>query len=210
MARKTNGKQVSDEKKRAAIYCRVSTFMQGAADYSSLNAQEDQLRAFCKGKDWEVAGVYKDTKSGGTLDRAELNNLLQDAEGEKFDVIVVTKIDRLSRSMIDFKNVTKQFYDLGLDFVSSTQNIDTTTSGGKFMQDIFVAFAEFERNMISERTRESLYQRAKQGHWGGGNAPLGFDVVNKKLEINATEAELVNKIFDYYVENQSTLEVARR
>ena len=106
---KTETKEVE---KRAAIYCRVSTIMQGAADYSSLDAQEDQLKAFCKGKGWEVAEIYKDTKSGATLDRDELNKMLVDAESGKFNVIVVTKIDRLSRSMMDFKNITKQFDDL--------------------------------------------------------------------------------------------------
>ncbi len=206
--KKTNSTTVN--KKRAAIYCRVSTAMQGAADYSSLDAQEDQLKAFCKGKDWEVVAIYKDTKSGGTLERDELTNLLSDAEKGQFDVIVVTKIDRLSRSLMDFKNITNKFNDLGVDFVSATQSIDTTTSGGKFMQDIFVAFAEFERNIIAERTRESIYQRAKQGHWHGGTPPLGYDNINKKLEINTTEAELVNKIFDYYIEKPSCLEVARR
>ena len=197
-------------KKRAVIYCRVSTAMQGAADYSSLEAQEDQLKAFCKGKDWVVIDIFKDMKSGGTLERDELNNLLSEAEKGKYDVIVVTKIDRLSRSLMDFKNITKRFNDLGLDFVSATQSIDTTTSGGRFMQDIFVAFAEFERNIIAERTRESMYQRAKQGHWNGGYVILGYDVKNKKLEVNSKEAALVNKIFDYYIDNPSALEVAKR
>lgn len=209
MSRRKNESPVNN-KKRAVLYCRVSTAMQGAADYSSLDAQEDQLKAFCKGKDWEVTAVYKDTKSGGTLERDELTNLCSDAERGQFDVIVVTKIDRLSRSMMDFKNITKRFNDLGVDFVSATQSIDTTTSGGKFMQDIFVAFAEFERNIIAERIRESIYQRAKQGHWHGGTPPLGYDNYNKKLEVNKIEAELVNKIFDYYIENPSCLEVARR
>ena len=209
MTENIKNKQVV-EKKRAAIYCRVSTAMQGAADYSSLEVQEDQLKGFCKGKGWDVVDVFKDTKSGGTLERDELNNLLVEAEKGKYDVIVVTKIDRLSRSLMDFKNITKRFNDLGLDFVSATQNIDTTTSGGRFMQDIFMAFAEFERNIISERTRESMYQRAQQGHWNGGYAPLGYEAKIKKLEINPEEAELVNKIFDYFIENPSCLEVARR
>src|ERR1035438_797358 len=111
---------------------------------------------------------------------------------------------------MDFKNITNRFNDLGLDFVSATQSIDTTTSGGRFMQDIFMAFAEFERNIISERTRESMYQRAQQGHSNGGHSPLGYNVKEKKLEINSEEAELVNKIYDYYIENPSCLEVARR
>ncbi|MCH7827012.1 MAG: recombinase family protein [Bacteroidetes bacterium] len=94
--------------------------MQGSADYSSLDAQEDQLRAYCKVKSWDVSGVYKDTKSGGTLERDELHKLLQDAEKGKFDVIVTTKIDRLSRSIADFQNLTNRLNELGLDFVSST------------------------------------------------------------------------------------------
>ena len=210
MAKKNSIEKEIEQKKRAVIYCRVSTAMQGAADYSSLEAQEDQLKAFCKGKDWEVVDIFKDMKSGGTLERDELNNLLLEAEKGKYDVIVVTKIDRLSRSLMDFKNINKKFNDLEMDFVSATQSIDTTTSGGRFMQDIFMAFAEFERNIIAERTRESMYQRARQGHWNGGHLILGYDVKNKKLEVNPTEAALVNKIFDYYIENPSALAVARR
>lgn len=118
MKNKNKINQVS-EKKRAAIYCRVSTVMQGSADYSSLDAQEDQLRAYCKGKDWEIAGIYKDTKSGGTLEREELNNLLSDAEKEKFNVIFVTKIDRLSRSMMDFKTLLRDLMILWVHYTKA-------------------------------------------------------------------------------------------
>lgn len=138
---------------RAAIYCRVSTTMQGEAEYSSLNAQEDQLKAYCKGKGWEVVKVYKDINSGKDLERDEIQNLLKDAEENLFDVVVATKIDRFSRSILDFYEFSEKLTTLGVCIASATQPIDTSSSAGKLMLDIFLAFAQFERNIISERTK---------------------------------------------------------
>ena len=207
---KKNLSQKSDDKKVVAIYCRVSTYMQGAADFSSLDAQESQLKSFCEGKGWEIYHkIYKDTKTGSTLERDELQNLLRDAEDGKFNVVLATKLDRFSRSMRNFYELSERLEALGVDIVTATQNIDTTTSQGKFFRDIFLAFAEFERNIIAERTRESLYTRAKQGFWGGGHVPLGYDVVEKKLQVNELEKKVVNKIFNYYLLNPSTRTVAK-
>ncbi len=195
---------------RAAIYCRVSTIGQSEADYSSLNAQKDQLEAYCKGRGWEVIKEYTETKSGKDLERPELQQLLLDAEDQLFDVVVATKIDRFSRSILDFYNFSKRLSDLDVDVVSATQQVDTTSSGGKFMLAIFLAFAEFERNIISERTKESKEQRAKHGLFSGGHVILGYDNTNGKLTVNETEKELVNRIYEYYLIEKSAGAVATR
>lgn len=199
-----------NEKIRAAIYCRVSTIGQSEADYSSLNAQKDQLEAYCKGRGWVVTKEYIETKSAKDLERPEIHKLLLDAEAKLFDVAVATKIDRFSRSIADFYNFSKRLSDLGVDVVSATQQVDTTTSGGKFMLAIFLAFAEFERNIISERVKENKLQRAKKGLFSGGNLILGYDVVDGKLKVNEGEAEVVKRIFNYYLEEKSANAVAKR
>ena len=199
-----------EKKKKAAIYCRVSTYEQGQGEVSSLNGQEDLLRNYCKAKDWEVNGIYIDKASGSSLERNEIIRLLNDAEDKKFDIVLATKIDRISRSVLDYLDVDKTLTELGIDIVFATQNIDTTTPAGKMQRNIMLSFAEFERDMIAERTREKLFYQASKGYWGGGHAPLGYDVKNKLLEINQTESELVNKIFDYYLDELSVEKVAKR
>lgn len=203
-------KKFEEKKKKAAIYCRVSTFEQGQGEVSSLNGQEDLLRDYCKRKEWEVNGVYIDKASGSSLKRNEIIRLLSDAEDKKFDIVLATKIDRISRSVLDYLDVDKKLTELGIDIVFATQDIDTTTYDGKFRRNIMLSFAEFERDMIAERTREKLFYQASKGYWGGGHAPLGYDVKNKLLEINSAEALLVNKIYDYYLEELSVEKVAKR
>jgi site-specific DNA recombinase len=193
----------------AALYCRVSTIDQGKADFSSLDTQEQMLRAECASKGWKVFRVYADTKSGATLERPELERLLHDAEQEHFDVILATKLDRISRSVKDFLELDDRLGKLGVDVVITTQHIDTTTPQGTMLRNILMAFAQFEREMIAERTRESAYARAQKGFWLGGNVPLGYDVVEKKLVANNEEAKLVRKIFEMYLETPSTKAVAR-
>ncbi len=196
--------------KRAAIYCRVSTIMQGEAEYSSLNAQEDQLKAYCKGKGWEVVKVYKDIKSGKDLERNEIQQLLKDAEEKLFDIVVATKIDRFSRSIVDFYEFSERLEKLDVYLASATQPIDTSSSAGLLMLDIFLAFAQFERNIISERTREAMTARAIKGFYTGGHLILGYDNLKGELKINENEAELVNRIFLYYLKEPSTTKVANR
>ena len=202
-------KHKEQEAKRAALYCRVSTVEQGKADFSSLDAQEEMLRKECEAKGWTVSKVYIDTKSGKTLERPELIKLIQDAQEKKFDVVIATKLDRLSRSVKDFLELDEQLAKQGIDIVITTQHIDTTTPAGQMQRTIMMAFAQFEREMIAERTRESSYVRAQKGFWLGGNVPLGYNVVDKKLVVNENEASLVRKIFGMYLENPSTKAVAR-
>ena len=199
-----------NEKKIAAIYCRVSTFEQGQGDFSSLKGQEDLLGEYCKNKKWDVADVYIDRASGSSLEREEIKRLLEDAEEGKFNVLLATKLDRVSRSVLDYLDLDKRLTALDIDIVFSTQNIDTTTPAGKMQRNIMLAFAEFERDMIAERTREKLFYQAQQGFWGGGHTILGYDVENKKLVVNQIEAELVRRIFGYYLEERSLGKVAEK
>jgi len=192
----------------AAIYCRVSTYEQGKGDFSSLDSQEKMLRQYCETKSYAIYEVYRDTESGTTLERKFLQNLLVDATARKFNVLVVTKLDRISRNVKDFLDLDETLNKLGIDIIVTTQNIDTTTPQGAMMRTIMVAFAQFERDMIAERTREKLYNQAKSGYWGGGHVLLGYDAIDKKLVVNHEEAELVRKTLEQYLHLPSTKKVA--
>ncbi len=194
--------------KTAAIYCRVSTFEQSQGEFSSLDAQSSTLSDYCNSKGWDVYKVYSDTKSGKSLKREKIQELLSDAEDKKFDVIIATKLDRLSRSIRDFFELDDRLFKLGIDIVITTQNIDTTTPGGRAMRNMMLVFAEFEREMISQRTKEKLYTQAQKGYWGGGHTILGYDVVEKKLVINEEEATIVRRIFNLYNEGKSSVAIA--
>ena len=194
-------------KKRAAIYCRVSTYEQGRGDFSSLDSQEKINREYCEKNGWTVVDVYSDTRTGATLDRTQLERLLRDASAHGFDLIAVTKLDRISRSVKDFLELDQRLMKLGIEWAITTQQIDTTTSAGKMQRTIMLAFAEFERDLIAERTREKLFAQARNGYWGGGYAPLGYDVINKRLIVNGEEKKLVQLIFKLYTEHSSLVKV---
>ena len=201
-------KSNSEDKKIVALYCRVSTHEQGRGDYSSLKSQEDSLKKYCEGKGWDIYEVYTDTKSGTNLEREGMQKLLRDAEEKKFNVVASIKLDRISRSVQDFLSLDQRLRDLDIDIVITTQHIDTTTPAGKMQRTILLAFGEFERDMIAERTREKMFSQAQKGYWGGGVVPLGYDRTNRKLVVNAEESKLVNKIFDRYLHEPSTAKVA--
>ena len=197
------------EKKRAALYCRVSTYEQAQGNTSSLDGQEDYLRNYCRDNNFDVFNVYRDTKSGKSLEREKIQELLNDAEEHKFDVVVATKLDRLSRSVRDFLEFDYRLNKLNVDIVITTQFIDTTIPAGKMNKVMLMVFAEFERDMIADRTREKLYYQAQKGHWGGGHTPLGYDAVDKKLVINTAEAKLITRIYEMYIEGKSTSAIAK-
>ncbi len=136
----------------AAIYCRVSTEDQDATK------QEQLCRSYCKRQDApiEIFKVYQDIISGATTKRPEFSEMLQDMRDNKFDTIIVTKLDRIGRSLAHLLSLFAEFSKRGIDFVAITQNIDTSTAAGKLQLHILSAFAEFERNIISERTKEGL------------------------------------------------------
>ena len=194
-------------KKRAAIYCRVSTFDQNRGDYSSLEDQEQRLRRACKEDGYEIYRVYKEVGSSANLERDEIKKLL--SKVDEFDAVYVTKLDRLSRSMKDWCRVNELLDKHEVGLVSVTQKIDTTTPMGRFFRDLLMLFAQFEREMISERTYEKMCEQARQGRWGGGHPILGYRAEEKRLIACPKESKVVQKIFAKYLEIASIAKTAR-
>lgn len=153
------------DKMKVAIYCRVSTEEQHA------DKQEEINREYCLRMGHEVYKVYKDVISGSTSSRPEFNKLLNDMRGFKFDAIMVTKLDRLGRSLQHLLSLLDEFNKKGIKFIASTQNIDTMSSGGRLQMQIMGAFAEFERSIISERTKEGLRRAVGVGKRGKDKIP---------------------------------------
>jgi DNA invertase Pin-like site-specific DNA recombinase len=219
-ARKTT--QVAPAK-RAAIYLRVSVETEQKqnakeragrstnADYSSLDAQRDRTLAFIASQPgWRFVQQYVDDgRSGKDLNRDELQRMFDDIEAGKIDAVVVYKIDRLSRSLRDFVGVMERFDKLGVAFASVTQNFQTDTPVGRLTLNILASFAEFEREMIVERTRDKIASTRAQGMWSGGQAPLGYDLNDGALVVNESEAETVRAIFARYLETRSVRTVAQ-
>ena len=211
-------KSKSKKTLKAAIYIRVSTVEQAENDFSSLDGQESQCHTWIKSENMKLSpgepniefyGLYKDTKSGKDLKRPGIERLIKDAKAGKFDILLVSKIDRVSRSIKDFLNFFEELQEYGVDVAAATQKFDTTSPAGKALQQMLLVFAEFERNMISERTREKRIETVKKGLWPGGTQRIGYDIVDKKLIINKEEAELVKEIFNRYLKLKSSREVAK-
>ena len=150
---------------KAAIYTRVST------DEQRNDTQEQACRNYCERMGIDVFHVYQDIISGATSSRPEFNQLLKDMREFNFDVIVVTKLDRIGRSLQHLLSLFDEFQKKKIDFIATTQNIDTTTSAGKLQLQIMGAFAEFERNLISERTREGIKDNPNVGKRGKDKKP---------------------------------------
>ena len=199
--------KTAETSKRAAIYCRVSTFDQNRGDYSSLEDQEQRLRRAVEDDGSEVFQVFKEVANSANLNRDELKKML--GKLDDIDVVYVTKLDRLSRSMSDWCRLNELLEEKECALVSVTQKIDTTTTMGRFFRDLLMLFAQFEREMIAERTYEKMAEQAKQGRWSGGRPILGYDVVNKKLVVNKKEKKLVQLIYDKYLELASISRTAR-
>ncbi len=190
---------------RCAIYTRKSTEEGLEQDFNSLDAQREACAAYItsqKAEGWvAVANRYDDGGySGGTLERPALQKLLKDIERGAVDVVVVYKIDRLSRSLMDFARLVDVFDRKGVTFVSVTQSFNTTTSMGRLTLNVLLSFAQFEREVTGERIRDKFAASKRKGIWMGGNPPLGYDVSNRKLVANAAEAESVRLIFQRYLD----------
>src|SRR5262249_33521800 len=143
------------------------------------------------------------------IDRPAFQRLLADIDAGRIDVVVVYKVDRLSRSLLDFAKVMERFNAAGVSFVSVTQNFSTADAMGRLTLNMLMSFAEFEREMISERTRDKIAGARRKGKWTGGPVPLGYTVVDKKLVVDELEAVRVREIFALYHEYRSALAVAR-
>jgi DNA invertase Pin-like site-specific DNA recombinase len=201
-------------KLRCAVYTRKSSEEGLDMEFNSLDAQRESCEAYVasqKPEGWVlVPDGYDDGGfSGGTLERPALRRLLADIEAGRVDVIVVYKIDRLSRSLMDFAKLVEVFDRKGVTFVSVTQSFNTTTSMGRLTLNILLSFAQFEREVIGERIRDKFAASRKKGMWMGGWAPLGYDIKDRKLVVNETEAAAVRRIFDRFAKCRSTLTVVR-
>jgi site-specific DNA recombinase len=191
----------------AAFSDRVSTFDQNRGDYTSLEDQEGRLRRAAEAEGYEVHDVYKEVAGSATLDREQLKRLIGDLD--KVDAVFVTKLDRLSRSMHDWCALNDLMDRHGASLVCTTQKIDTSTPMGRFFRDMLMLFAQFEREMIAERTYEKMAEQARRGRWGGGRPVLGYDVVAKRLVVNEAEAARARALFAKYLELGSVARTAR-
>ena len=148
----------------------------------------------------EISKRYDDPAySGGNMDRPALQKLLKDIEAGQVDVVVVYKIDRLTRSLADFAKLVEIFDAKSVSFVAVTQQFNTTTSMGRLTLNVLLSFAQFERELASERVRDKVAASRKKGKWTGGSVPLGYDVKDKKLVVNPAEAKTVRTIFTRYL-----------
>lgn len=147
--------------------------------------------------------------TGANTERPAFQKLLSDIDAGKIDIVLVYKVDRLSRSLLDFAKVMDRFNQKGIAFVSVTQKFSTADAMGRLTLNMLMSFAEFEREMIGERTRDKIAAARRKGKWTGGQVPLGYDVQDKKLVINDLEAVVVHEIFDLYDQHQSALAVAK-
>ena len=198
--------------KKALLYIRVSTSKQDQ-DGHSIPMQKERLVAFCKAKGWVVAGVYVDPGfSGATLDRPGMNALISAVEAKKGDVVLVYKLDRLSRSQRDVLEVLEDILEPnGVDFVSMQESFDTSTVYGKAMLGILSVFGQMERGVITERTMMGRVGRAEKGLFhGGGTDPIGYDYIDGELVINEEEADQVRAVYDMYAAGVSVTEISRR
>jgi len=202
--------------RRCAIYTRVSTDEQAALEYNSLQAQEEICKNYISiraadpaiERKWVHVKTYSDAGySGGTLERPSLKRLLADIEAGKVDIIVAYKIDRISRSISQFYEVWNLLERHKADFASATQEFNTATSQGKLMLNLLLSFAQYERELISERTRDKVAAAKKRGRWCGGMAVLGYDIdrERKALVVNEHEAQIVRDIFATYLREMSLL-----
>jgi site-specific DNA recombinase len=198
---------------RCAIYTRKSTEEGLDQEFNSLDAQRESGEAFIasqKNEGWEcVTTRYDDGGfTGGNMDRPALVRLLADIEAGKIDCIVVYKVDRLSRSLLDFAQIIGAFDKHGVSFVSVTQQFNTTSSMGRLTLNILLSFAQFEREIISERTRDKMAAARRKGKYVGGAPVLGYDIEREKsrLIVNEREEFLVRQIFELYLEHESLLQ----
>src|SRR5512135_2304544 len=190
--------------RRCAIYTRKSSEEGLEQDFNSLHAQREACEAFIKsqhGEGWRLVRVAYDDGgfSGGTMERPALQRLLTDIRERVIDVIVVYKVDRLTRSLADFAKMVELFDAQAVSFVAVTQQFNTTTSMGRLTLNVLLSFAQFEREVTGERIRDKFAASKRKGMWMGGVPPLGYDVSERRLIVNETEAVTVREIFERYL-----------
>jgi site-specific DNA recombinase len=206
-------KPVAPKPQRCAIYTRKSTEHNLDLAFNSLDAQREACEAYIKSQAHEGWKLVPDrfddgAFSGASLDRPALQDLLEQVRARKIDIIVVYKVDRLTRSLADFAKLVELFDQHEVSFVSVTQSFNTTSSMGRLTLNVLLSFAQFEREVIGERVRDKIAASKRRGIWVGGPVPLGYRSIDKKLEIVPEEAELVRKIYEDYLRLGSIGELA--
>jgi len=189
---------------RCAVYTRKSSEEGLELSFNSLDAQREACVSYIESQrheGWKVLGTPYDDGgySGGSTERPALKTLLSDIETGKIDVVVVYKVDRLTRSLTDFAKIVEIFDGHGVSFVSITQHFNTTSSMGRLTLNVLLSFAQFEREVTGERIRDKIAASKRKGMWMGGNVPLGYDVCDRKLIVNPAEAKLVLEIYRRYI-----------
>ena len=212
MSKGPEGKPI--RKLRCAVYTRKSTEEGLDKEFNSLHAQREACEAYIASQRSEGWALVRDPYddggfSGGTLERPALKRLLADIEEGLVDVVVVYKIDRLSRSLMDFSKLVEVFDRSGVTFVSVTQSFNTTTSMGRLTLNILLSFAQFEREVIAERVRDKIRASRQKGMWMGGNVPFGYVVENRRLVVHEPDAATVRGIFERFVRIGSATVLAR-
>ena len=206
--------EVLKRRMRCAVYTRKSSDEGLDQEYNSIDAQRDAGHAYIasqRAEGWiAVADDYDDPAfSGGNMERPALKRLMADIEAGKIDVIVIYKIDRLTRSLADFSKMVEVFERQGVSFVSVTQQFNTTTSMGRLMLNVLLSFAQFEREVTGERIRDKIAASKRKGMWMGGIPPIGYDVANRRLIPNEAEAKTIAHIFQRFVELGSTTKLVK-
>lgn len=201
-------KELSKSTLRCAVYTRKSSEEGLEQDFNSLDAQREACEAYIKSQQHEgwtlIEKQYNDGGfSGGTIERPALKKLLADIEAGKIDIVVVYKVDRLTRSLMDFSKIVERFDSHETSFVSITQHFNTTSSMGRLTLNILLSFAQFEREVTGERIRDKMLASKKKGMWMNGTAPLGYLNKDRTLEIDEEKAEKIQLIFDKYLEFES-------
>src|SRR3984885_2386050 len=198
---------------RCAIYTRKSTDHNLDLEFNSLDAQHEACEAYIKSQaheGWRLIPEHYDDGafSGASLERPALQQILTEVRAGKIDIIVVYKVDRLTRSLADFAKLVELFDQHSVSFVSVTQSFNTTNSMGRLTLNVLLSFAQFEREVIAERVRDKIAASKAKGIWVGGSVPLGYKSVNKKLVVVPEEAETIRLIFRRYLELGSLRDLA--
>ena len=206
--------EVLKRRQRCAVYCRVSSDERLDQTFNSIDAQKEAGHAYIasqRNEGWiPVADDYDDGGfSGGNMERPGLRRLLADIEDGRIDIVVVYKIDRMTRSLADFSKMVEVFERIGVSFVSVTQQFNTTTSMGRLMLNVLLSFAQFEREVTGERIRDKITASKRKGMWMGGIPPLGYDVKDRRLIPNEREAQVIQHIFKRFVELGSSTKLVK-
>ncbi|MBL0350677.1 MAG: recombinase family protein [Elusimicrobia bacterium] len=191
-------------KTRCAIYTRVSTDMQAEVEYNSCEAQEDRIRAFMASQEgFEVFKVYSDPGYPGPYNRPALQQLVGDVRAGEIDLVITYKIDRLTRSPRDFYQLIEFLEGHQASFISVTERFDTSTPSGRLLRNIMLTFAQFERELASERVKDKVIQRVHRGLYHGGHPPFGYRAENGALVLDPPRDVVVKRIFETYSETRS-------